>query len=240
MRIANREELSGCMFAGLGGLVGFWLGGTAYAEHVRVMDPSGTVRIDDGLVSLATMLGGMLVGATCGAVFGMLVIRILPARILKRFHRQPECTLDWYEVSSAVHSRTFDQDGDLSSLPTEWEREVAALWRLEADVNNGAYLQFLGNWRRETYESASRALKNVGARRMARLIDACQALVDEHLDCSGKSAAQLYEELPEEISARILDLSYQFMAYPDDLPRLALKRYGQLLTAGRTKELDLP
>ncbi len=53
--------------------------------------------------------------------------------------------LDWYDVTEAPHERTFNHECRLDSLPHEWERELASLWRLKADVNNGAYLQFLSN-----------------------------------------------------------------------------------------------
>jgi hypothetical protein len=142
------------------------------------------------------------------------------------------------------HERTFEHDGRLSSLPAKWQRELAALWRLEADVNNGAYLQFLRNWGRENYIYASQALKRIGACQMADIIDRCQALVDEHfgseekspdelgqllpnavIDCQGKLIKDAGSVLPEPVVARIHELSYDFMGYPDDIARLGLKYY---------------
>src|SRR5206468_4188221 len=57
-----------------------------------------------------------------------------------------ELAMTWFDLCGALHERTFAHGAGLSSLSNEWERELAALWRLEADVNNGAYLQFLANW----------------------------------------------------------------------------------------------
>jgi hypothetical protein len=87
--------------------------------------------------------------------------------------------MDWYDVTGKYHEQTFSHDCRLSSLPEVWQRELAAIWRLEADVNNGAYLQFLSNGGRESYVYASQALKKIGARKMAELIDRCQILVDD-------------------------------------------------------------
>lgn len=153
--------------------------------------------------------------------------------------------MDWYEVTDDYHGRTLDHDGRLSSLPEEWQRELAAQWRLEADVNNGGYLQFLCNWGHESYAYASRALKRIGADRMAEIIDRCQALVDEHFDCEGKSQDELGQLmpnaligmdgkrikedgsiLPQAVLERIDELSYEFMDYPDDVPALGLEYYG--------------
>ena len=68
--------------------------------------------------------------------------------------------MDWPTLTGKYHGLTFAHDSRLTSLPEEWQRELAALWRLEADVNNGAYLQFLVNWGKESYRIALQALKN--------------------------------------------------------------------------------
>lgn len=133
--------------------------------------------------------------------------------------------MDWFDVSGKPHERTFEHECRLSSLPTERERELAALWRLEADVNNGAYLQFLCNWGRDSYVYASQALKKIGASRMAAIIDQCQAMVDEHWGDKPLDYAKMSESLPKKVSQRILDLSYEFMDYPDDIPELGMKYY---------------
>lgn len=158
--------------------------------------------------------------------------------------------MDWFEVTGRYHERTFPHDGRLSSLKEEWQRELAALWRLEADVNNGAYLQFLSNWGRESYEYASQGLKRIGANTMARIIDACQALVDEHfntdanmpedfqelmpnpvIDPNGNVIKEGGSVLPDAVLERIYDLSYDFMDYPDDLSELGLRHYRSHIEA---------
>ncbi len=155
---------------------------------------------------------------------------------------------DWYDVTEAPHERTFEHEGRLDSLLHEWERELAALWRLEADVNNGAYLQFLSNWGYETYVYASQALKKIGAHRMAEIVDRCQALVDEHIDSQAASHEQLQSLMPNELHGQdgkvlkkagsalpkdvldeIYDLSYEFMDYPDDISELGLSFYANHL-----------
>ncbi len=160
------------------------------------------------------------------------------------FIRQRDFAVDWYDSTEEYHERTFEHDCRLSSLPAEWQRELAALWRLEADVNNGAYLQFLANWGRESYVYASQALKKIGALKMADIIERCQAIVDEHFDCEGKSPDELQQLVPNTVIdqrgevakatgsvlpraaiARIDELSYEFMDYPDDVESLGLGHY---------------
>jgi hypothetical protein len=152
--------------------------------------------------------------------------------------------MNWYDITEEYHKRTFEHDGRLSSLQTDWQRELAALWRLEADVNNGAYLQFLANWGKETYTYASQASKRIGASKMAEIVDRCQAMVDEHFETEGKSQAELSclmpnpvigmdgevakkagSALPADIVERIYALSYEFMAYPDNIAELGGNHY---------------
>jgi hypothetical protein len=152
--------------------------------------------------------------------------------------------VDWYDATGQYHEKTFPHDGRLASLPEEWQRELAAIWRLETDVNNGGYLQFLANWGRESYVYAIQCLKRIGATTMAKLIDDCQALIDEHYDTAGKSQADLQQLMPNEmidiegnvikergsvlpdnVIDRIMDLSYEFMDYPENIASLGLAHF---------------
>ena len=156
--------------------------------------------------------------------------------------------MDWYDITGKFHEQTLTDDCRLSSLAYDWQRELAALWRLEADVNNGAYLQFLTNWGRESYAYAGQALRRIGAHKMAEIVDCCQALVDEHfdpdahsdeayinlmpnmaLDREGNVIKEAGSILPDAVVKRIYDLSYQFMDYPDDIAALGLIYYRQFI-----------
>jgi len=167
--------------------------------------------------------------------------------------------MDWNDVTGKYHARTFSHDCRLSSLPEEWQRELAAIWRLEADVNNGAYLQFLANWGRESYVYACQGLKNIGALRMATIIDRCQALVDEHFISEDASSEQLqdilpnrvYESggelvkeagsiLPDSVIELIYELSYEFIDAPDDVASLGLNHYRHLIEGDETGQPECP
>jgi hypothetical protein len=156
--------------------------------------------------------------------------------------------VDWYDATGKYHEQTFSHECRLSSLPEEWQRELAALWRLEADVNNGAYIQFLSNWGRESYVYASQALSKIGARKMAEIVECCQSLVDEHFNSEGASQEQMQNlmpnpvigrdgelvkepgsVLPDSVVDRINELSYEFMNYPEDLAQLGLNHYRDYL-----------
>jgi hypothetical protein len=139
--------------------------------------------------------------------------------------------MDWSAVTRNAHERTLGHGAPLSSLPMEWERELAALWRLETDLNDGLYLDFLTNWGRESYHYASRALEKIGARRMAAIVHACQALVDEHITRADPSVSEINAILPSEPYQRIIQLSLEFVDYPENVAELGM-RYFQPFIAG--------
>ena len=183
-----------------------------------------------------------------------LLLLIVGAILLRSALRRPqrEFNVDWYDATNEYHTRTFPQEAGLSSLPMDWQRELAALWRLQADVNNGGYLQFLGNWGGESYVYASQGLRKMGANKTADIIDRCQALVDEHcpfedrsreamrrllpnavIDLNGTLIKDAGSALPNDAVEEILQLSYEFMNYPDDLSQLGLEYYHSYIEEER-------
>ena len=148
--------------------------------------------------------------------------------------------MDWFDAASAYYKRTWRHDARLSSLPAEWQRELVVLMLANQDVNNGGYLQFFANHGREAYEYASRALKAIGARRTAEIIDACQALIDEHLPTraaspderarvlpnqiigrDGRTMKEPGSVLPDPVLDRVSELSCEFMGGPEAIGALA-------------------
>ena len=158
--------------------------------------------------------------------------------------------MDWYELTDRYNARAIASPEDLLGFPHAWQREVAALGRLESDVNNGAYLQFIGKWGIPSSEYAIAGLLAIGAERMQRIIEECQQLVLDATDPSlpdrerfqnlmrnavihpdGRRTPPRQSILPDRIFKRIYDLSYQFMDYPDDVPALGLAYYLPLVEA---------
>jgi hypothetical protein len=160
--------------------------------------------------------------------------------------------VDWWVAADEYDRRTDPQAGRLEALSAEWQRELVALERLQRDMNNGGYVQFLVNCGRESYVYASQALTKIGARRMARIIDRCQALIDEHFPSEGKSHEErrpplwntvldphgnVIKEsgsvLPDAVYEQLLDLSYKYIGDPDGVYTLAGNHYGPLIERDR-------
>ena len=64
----------------------------------------------------------------------------------------------------------------LESLPQR-EQELVALWRMEADINNGGFMQFLCNWGDPTCQLALLALGKIGAARTRAILAEMRGLV---------------------------------------------------------------
>ena len=160
--------------------------------------------------------------------------------------------MDWYDAASIYYKRTWPHDGRLSVLTAEWQRELVALMLVDREIGNGAFLQFFVNHGREVYEYARRALKVIGANRMAEIVVTCQTLIDEHSPTAGLSSAEREQLLPNKIIGRIgrtrkqagsvlpdsvldriSELSYEFMDYPDPVGDLAQVYYGPLIEADK-------
>lgn len=62
-----------------------------------------------------------------------------------------ECKNDW---------KKLDRD----------EQEIAALWKLVVDVNNGGFIQFFCNWGYECYWYAMRGIQRIGCNSLLQLL----------------------------------------------------------------------
>ncbi|MGL4419070.1 MAG: DMP19 family protein [Gemmataceae bacterium] len=156
--------------------------------------------------------------------------------------------MNWYDAAGDYYKRAWLYDDKLSVLATEWQRELVALMLVNREVNNGGYVQFFANCGREVYEYASQSLRHIGARRMAEIVDACQALIDEHSPATGESSDDRATLLPNQIIGRdgqtikesgsvlldlvlerVSELSFEFMGYPEDVGALAQAHFAPLI-----------
>jgi Domain of unknown function (DUF4375) len=139
----------------------------------------------------------------------------------------------WYDAANKYDEAV---DYELEAVPEDWQRELVALERALTHIMNGGYIQFLVNCGRPTYLYASQAFKKIGAAKTAKLLDRCQALIEEHFPTEGKSIDELAvlmgselhkggeiikEEgsiLPDSVYDRIGDFDSEFMEHDwDDL-----------------------
>ena len=87
--------------------------------------------------------------------------------------------MHWYDLCLKFHEMTASSDWSLDSLVHDWQRKLAALWRLEADTNNGGYLQFVCNWGMSNHAHASAALQRIAAFQMQAIVDSAYLIVSK-------------------------------------------------------------
>jgi hypothetical protein len=107
------------------------------------------------------------------------------------------------------------------------DQELVALWRMEADINNGGFMQFLCNWGDETCQLALQALRKIGAVHMLDVLSRMRALIDRFE--ASPEVVQLndvYGAMTEAEQEEMETLDHAFWDYPDPLSRLGLRWYG--------------
>ncbi len=78
---------------------------------------------------------------------------------------------DMFDDYSGQFNRKLEYDfnGDWKKLDMD-EQELAALWKLIVDVNNGGFMQFFCNWGYECYWYAMRGIQRIGDRPLLEML----------------------------------------------------------------------
>lgn len=113
------------------------------------------------------------------------------------------------------------------ALISKTQQELVALWRMEADINNGGFLQFLGNWGVANLQLALQALQTLGATQIHQCLQNMWALVQRFEDSpETTSLAELPGLLTQAEHERLQELDEAFWGYPDRLSKLVVTHYG--------------
>lgn len=76
----------------------------------------------------------------------------------------------WDNYSGEFNKKlVYDCGGDWKKLD-ETEQEIAALWKLVVDTNNGGFEQFFTNWGFECYWYAMRGIQKIGDETLLALL----------------------------------------------------------------------
>lgn len=141
--------------------------------------------------------------------------------------------LNWpalWQPSAAGMVSVWDLDQDSlynqamgALLAAQWDitrisrlqHELVALWRMEADINNGGFLQFLGNWGLANHRLSLEALQDMFA--VLKRFEEEPENVD-------------YSDLPALLTdaehEQLQELEEAFWDYPEPLNKLVVMHYG--------------
>lgn len=132
----------------------------------------------------------------------------------------------WEDRYDAAMARLKDAGWTLEALSDE-DQQLVALWRMEADINNGGFMQFLCNWGDPTCQLALRALEAIGAVQTHALLAGMRGLLDrlEH-DPAIKELTDLYDAMSEDEQQALEAFEDAYFERPEDLARFGLKHFG--------------
>lgn len=118
--------------------------------------------------------------------------------------------------------------GDWSKLD-ENEQEIAALWKLGADLFNDGFLEFFVNWGYDCYTYAMRGIERVGCKKLYKLLEKAYKKVFARFenDKSITSYEDIFGKITEK-DEKILDEVFDKFdeEYGEELCEAAYKFYG--------------
>ena len=98
----------------------------------------------------------------------------------------------WHNYSIEFNSKLVNSNGDWNKLDED-EQEIAALWKLFVDINNGGFIQFFCNWGFQCFCYAMRGLKRIDDTRLTEYWDIPEYLTDEDEERLNTADTQFYK-----------------------------------------------
>ena len=137
----------------------------------------------------------------------------------------------WDDYSIEFNSKLIDSGGDWSRLDED-EQEIAALWKLYVDINNGGFIQFFCNWGFQCLCYAMRKLKRIEDTSLYDLLDDtyCNVLDKFKNDTRLTAYWDIPEYLTDEDTERLDAADTQFYETEcEHFTKMAYEYYSQTL-----------
>ncbi|WP_375068648.1 DUF4375 domain-containing protein [Stenotrophomonas lactitubi] len=132
----------------------------------------------------------------------------------------------WDDRYEAALTRLKAAAWTLDALSDE-DQQLVALWRMEADINNGGFMQFLCNWGDPTCQLALRALQAMGAVQTRAILAGMRGLLDRLKDDPALATLpDVFDAMTEQEQAALHAFDETYFERPEDLARLGLKHFG--------------
>jgi len=139
-----------------------------------------------------------------------------------------EIEKQWEELTQRYVSKLNKYDGDWTQLNEE-EQELSALWKLEADVYNGGFIQFFCNWGFDCYNFAIRCLGKIDAKEIYKIVTQQHAIIQRLEDDENLQELWDIPKLLTELEIIELDkLDKKYWGNEDNLLEKTLKTYNHL------------
>ena len=135
----------------------------------------------------------------------------------------------WFDFTIKFVKKFSANDGDWNAL-SEQEQELAALWKLEADMYNGGFIQFFCNWGITCYHHAIRCLTRLNAEQALGIVQQQYQIIQRlENDTRLKKYWDIPEYLTEEEHTKISDeLDKQYWENTDNIIEKTFQVYAEL------------
>ncbi|MEG0184469.1 MAG: DUF4375 domain-containing protein [Stenotrophomonas sp.] len=138
----------------------------------------------------------------------------------------------WDDRYEAALARLKSAGWQLDALSDE-DQQLVALWRMEADINNGGFMQFLCNWGDPTCQLALQGLRAMGADQTHAALAGMRGLLDRFEDDPAVTElSDLYEAMTPAEQDALEQFEEAYYARPEDLARLGVLHFGPEPDAG--------
>lgn len=132
----------------------------------------------------------------------------------------------WDDRYEAALARLKSAGWSLDAL-SDVDQHLVALWRMEADINNGGFMQFLCNWGDPTCQRALQALQAMGAVKTHAILAGMRGLLDRlDGDPAIKELQDLYGAMNDDEQQGMDAFDAAYFERPEDLARLGLLHFG--------------
>lgn len=134
------------------------------------------------------------------------------------------------DYSFAVVDQLFTEyGGKLEAMPENLQ-EVVLIWRMEADMYNGGFLQFFCNWGYDNYVATINLLTRIKAVNVLAILQECEAMIsvmkdDLRLENYHDIYRYLDEYLSESQLERLEVLDALYWEDPDQMQRKGYQEY---------------
>lgn len=132
----------------------------------------------------------------------------------------------WARRCRAALKRQRETAGGFAALSLQ-DQALVALWRMETDIDNGGFLQFLFDRGDHVCQSALQALEAIGAERTHATVAAMRALLDRFADDpTVHDHDDIARALRSDERSMLALLEDAYYARSDTLAALGLAHYG--------------
>lgn len=137
-----------------------------------------------------------------------------------------EKSIAFEKYSFEVCDSLFEKyEGELDAMP-ENEQEVVRIWRLDADMYNGGFIQFFCNWGFENYAKTLEILQKLGADNTIEILLECEAVISFLKEDSRlKALWDIPQFLTDDHQKQLAALDEKYWDNPDEFQATCYDKY---------------